>query len=293
VRSAARQPGSTFKPFVYGKAIEEGYSPCYTLFDLSPVISLPDGTTWQPRNAEGDYGLGDEMTLRRAMALSKNSVSAQVIELVKPANVVEFAHRLGITTHLEAVPSLSLGTSTVRLYDMVAAYASFVNLGIYTEPFLITRIEDKNGNVIESFIPQTRQVMDEKTAYKMLYMLMGGVEEDGGTSEGIDPFLKIDNELGGKTGTTDRASDGWYMGVTHNLVTGVWVGGDDPTIHFPSWVFGTGGKTARPIWEKFMHRVYSDSATGYGKGKFKMPTDSTDLGLDCSRYDEPPLQLIP
>ena len=293
VKSATRQPGSTFKPFVYGKAIEEGYSPCYTLFDVSPVISLPDGTTWQPRNAEGDYGLGDEMTLRRAMALSKNSVSAQVIELVKPANVVEFAQRLGITTHLEAVPSLSLGTSTVRLYDMVAAYASFVNLGIYTEPFLITRIEDKNGNVIESFIPQTRQVMDEKTAYKMLYMLMGGVEEDGGTSEGIDPFLKIDNEIGGKTGTTDRASDGWYMGVTHNLVTGVWVGGDDPTIHFPSWVFGTGGRTARPIWEKFMHRVYSAPYPGYGKGKFRMPTDSTNLGLDCSRYDEPPLQLTP
>lgn len=293
VKTATRQPGSTFKPFVYGKAIEEGYSPCYTLFDLSPVISLPDGTTWQPRNAEGDYGLGDEMTLRRAMALSKNSVSAQVIELVKPANVAEFAHRLGITTHLEAVPSLCLGTSTVRLYDMVAAYGSFVNLGIYTEPFLITRIEDKHGNVIESFIPQTRQVMDEKTAYKMLYMLMGGVEEDGGTSEGIDPFLKIDNEIGGKTGTTDRASDGWYMGVTHNLVTGVWVGGDDPTIHFPSWVFGTGGRTARPIWERFMHGVYNDASTGYGKGTFKMPTDSTDLGLHCSQYDEPPLQLTP
>ncbi|MGC1242223.1 MAG: transglycosylase domain-containing protein [Chryseosolibacter sp.] len=287
VRSAARQPGSTFKPFVYGKAIEEGYPPCYTLFDLSPVISLPEGGTWQPRNSEGDYGLGEEMTLRRAMARSKNSISAQVIELVKPASVVEFAQRLGITTHLEAVPSLCLGTSTVRLYDMVAAYASFANLGIYTEPFLITRIEDRNGNVVESFIPQTRQVMDEKTAYKMLYMLMGGVEEEGGTSAGIDPFLKFDNELGGKTGTTDNASDGWYMGVTHNLVTGVWVGGDEPGIHFPSWVFGAGGRTARPIWEKFMTRVYHDISTGYGKGKFKMPVDSVDLALDCSQYDEP------
>jgi len=150
---------------------------------------------------------------------------------------------------------------------------------------MITRIEDKNGNVIESFIPQTRQVMDEKTAYKMLYMLMGGVEEAGGTSGSIEPFLKLDNELGGKTGTTDNSSDGWYMGVTHNLVTGVWVGGDEPSIHFPSWVFGSGGRTARPIWERFMMKVYSDPSLGYGKGKFKMPADDLDMTLDCSKYE--------
>ena len=293
VRSSTRQPGSTFKPFVYGKAMEEGYSPCHTLFDVSPVISLPEGGIWQPRNAEGDFGSGEEMTLRRAMALSKNSISAQVIDLVKPANVAEFAHRLGITTHLEPVPSLSLGTSLVSIHDMVAAYSSFVNLGMYTEPFFITRIEDKNGNVIESFIPQTRQVTDERTAYKMLFMLMGGVEEEGGTSVGVDPFLKLDNELGGKTGTTDNASDGWYMGVTHNLVTGVWVGGDEPSIHFPSWVFGAGGRTARPVWEKFMTRVYQDPSTGYGKGKFKMPADGLDMTLDCEQYREPDLKAYP
>lgn len=292
VRSATRQPGSTFKPFVYGKAIEEGYSPCYTLFDVSPVISLPGGRIWHPRNAEGDLGSGQEFTLRRAMALSKNTISAQVVELVRPANVVEFAHRMGITSHLEAVPSLALGTSTVSLHDMVAAYSAFVNLGMYTEPFLITRIEDKNGNVIESFIPQTRQATDEKTAYKMLYMLMGGVEEEGGTSAGIDPFLKRDNELGGKTGTTDNASDGWYMGVTHNLVTGVWVGGDEPTIHFPSWIFGSGGRTARPVWEQFMRKVYQDPSLGYGKGKFKMPADSLDMTLNCEQYGEPGLQMM-
>lgn len=293
VRSATRQPGSTFKPFVYGKAIEDGYSPCYTLFDVSPAITLPDGRIWQPHNAEGDLGSGAELTLRRAMALSKNTITAQLIELLKPANVVEFSYRLGITSYLDPVPSLCLGTSPVSLHDMIAAYSSFANLGMHTEPFFITRIEDKNGNVIESFIPQTRQVTDEKTAYKVLYMLMGGVEEEGGTSTGIDPYLKLDNELGGKTGTTDNASDGWYMGVTHNLVTGVWVGGEEPSIHFPSWVFGSGGRTARPIWEKFMTKVYRDPTTGYGKGKFKMPTDSLDMSLDCSKYDEPGLQMNP
>ena len=205
---------------------------------------------------------------------------------MRPESVVEFAHRLGITTHLNPVPSLCLGTSDVKLYDMVAAYSGFVNLGIYTEPFFITRIEDKNGNVIESFIPQTRQVMDEKTAYKMVYMLQGGVEELGGTSSGIDPFLRIDNEIGGKTGTTDKASDGWYMGITNNLVTGVWVGGDEPGIHFPSWVFGAGGRTARPVWEKFMIKVYQDPSIPYGKGRFKRPAEELDVTLDCSKYND-------
>ena len=127
--------------------------------------------------------------------------------------------------------------------------------------------------------------MDEKTAYKMVYMLRGGVEEDGGTSMGIDPFLKIDNEIGGKTGTTDNASDGWYVGITNNLVAGVWVGGDEPSIHFPSWVFGAGGRTARPIWEDFMINVYRDPAIGYGKGSFNQLSDGLDMTLDCSEYD--------
>lgn len=286
VRSAARQPGSTFKPFVYGKAIEDGYSPCHTLLDISPVVRLPEGGTWQPPNAEGDFGSGERLTLRRALALSKNSISAQLIDMVRPASVVEFAQRLGISTPLTPVPSLSLGTSDVTLYEMVAAYASFVNLGIYTEPFFITRIEDKHGNVIKSFIPQTRQVMDEKTAYKMVYMLRGVVEEEGGTSTWIHPFLKLNNEVGGKTGTTNKASDGWYMGITNNLVTGVWVGGDEPVIHFPSWVFGTGGRSARPIWERFMLDVYGDPATGYGKGSFNKPLEDPGTSLDCSGAED-------
>src|SRR5690606_33796759 len=170
VKQATRQPGSTFKPFVYGKAIEDGYSPCHQLLDIAPVIKVPGGT-WYPKNAEGDYGKGERHNLRQAMSRSINSISAQLIDQVKPQNVVDFARRLGITTPLAAVPSLCLGTSDVNLHDMVAAYSSFVNLGIYTKPYFITRIEDKNGNVIETFVPQTRQATDEKTAYKMIYML--------------------------------------------------------------------------------------------------------------------------
>ncbi len=285
VKQSTRQPGSTFKPFVYGKAIEDGYSPCYQLLDISPVIKVSGGT-WYPKNAEGDYGSGEKYNLRQAMARSINSISAQLIDQVKPQNVVDFAQRLGITTHLEAVPSLCLGTSDVSLHDMVSAYCSFVNQGIHTDPYFLTRIEDKNGNVIETFVPKTRQAMDEKTAYKMIYMLQGGVEEEGGTSRSLSFSLKKDNEIGGKTGTTDNASDGWYMGVTHNLVTGVWVGGDERSIHFPSWFFGQGGKTARPIWDRYMVKVYENPEVGYGKGIFKRPSSGLDMTLNCNQYAE-------
>jgi len=284
VKQASRQPGSTFKPFVYGTAIEAGYSPCQELYDISPTIKVP-GTTWTPDNASGPLkGTGEKMTIRQAMARSVNSISAQLIQRVTPQNVVDFAHRLGITSKLDAVPSLCLGVSDVTLFEMVGAYCSFVNLGISIEPYYITRIEDKNGNVIQNFVPKTKQSMDEQSAYKMVYMLRGGVEEEGGTSLGLPHQLKVDNEIGGKTGTTDNASDGWYMGVTHNLVTGVWVGGDERNIHFPSWDFGSGSKSARPIWSKFMTKVYQDPNTTYGKGYFKRPKSGLDMSLDCSRY---------
>lgn len=282
VRQATRQPGSTFKPFVYGTAIEAGWSPCQKLFDISPTIKV-SGTTWRPPNAEGDYGNGEPLTIRQAMARSKNSITAQLIDQVKAENVVDFAQRLGIKSHLDPVPSLALGTSDVSLYEMVGAYCSFVNLGIHIEPYYITRIEDKNGNVIDNRVPTKKQAMNEETAYKMVYMLMGGVTEKDGTSRGISSFLKDNNEIGGKTGTTDNASDGWYMGITHNLVTGVWVGGDERSIRFPSWSFGAGSKSARPIWDKFMMKVYRDKEVGYGKGYFKRPS-SLGITLDCSRH---------
>lgn len=284
VRQSTRQPGSTFKPFVYGTAIEAGYSPCFELYDISPTIKVSGGT-WTPSNASPPYnGSGEKLNLRQAMARSLNSISAQLIDKVKPETVVEFAHRMGIKSDLVAVPSLCLGTSDVSLYELVASYCPFVNLGIHTDPYYITRIEDKNGNIIESFVPKTRQSIDEKTAYKMVYMLRGGVEEEGGTSVGLKWELKKDNEIGGKTGTTDNASDGWYVGVTRNLVSGVWVGGDERSIHFPSWDFGAGSKSARPIWEKFMLKVYANPETGYKKGQFKTPSSNDGLPRNCKDY---------
>jgi penicillin-binding protein 1A len=286
VKQSTRQPGSTFKPFVYGTAIEAGFSPCMELLDISPTIKVSGGT-WNPDNADGPpKGTGEKMNLRQAMARSVNSVTAQVMQRVGPQNVVEFAQRLGIKSKLDPVPSICLGTSDVTLYEMVAAYCAFVNLGIQIEPYYITRIEDKNGNVIENFVPKTKQALDEKTAYKMIYMLQGGVQESGGTSLGLSRELKEGNEIGGKTGTTNNASDGWYMGITPNLVTGVWVGGDERSIRFPNWSFGAGSKSARPIWDKYMVKVYRNPEVGHKKGFFKRPASGLDMTLDCSKYAE-------
>ncbi|MBX2911679.1 MAG: transglycosylase domain-containing protein [Cyclobacteriaceae bacterium] len=287
VKQGTRQPGSTFKPFVYGLAMESGYSPCHPMKDIAPSFKVPGGVWWPP-NSDGTRGSGEEMTLRQAMARSVNSITAQMMQALGAENVVEFAHRVGITSKLDPVPSLSLGTSDVSLFELVGAYSTFANGGIFTEPFFITRIEDKHGNVIENFVPKTRQAINEQTAYKMIYMLMGGVEEEGGSSVSISPELKIDNEVGGKTGTTNNASDGWYVGLTHDLVTGVWVGGDERSIHFPSWLFGQGARTARPIWDKFMMKAYADPESGITKGQFKRPSTGLDISLDCLKVGQQP-----
>lgn len=280
VRQGKRQPGSTFKAFIYGLAMENNYSPSYTLRDISPQFKLPGQPPWYPLNSDGKRGSGEKMTIRQAMARSVNAITAQMMQTLGEENVVEFAHRVGIESKLDAVPSLCLGTSDVSLYEMVGAYCTFVNGGINTKPFFITRIEDKNGNVIENFVPKTKEAINEQTAFKMIYMLKGGVEETGGTSQGLPWELRKDNEIGGKTGTTNDASDGWYMGVTHDLVTGIWVGGDERAIHFPSWDFGQGARTARPIWANFMTKVYADPSTGITKGFFRRPTSGVDISID-------------
>ncbi|MEM9894856.1 MAG: transglycosylase domain-containing protein [Bacteroidota bacterium] len=284
VKIGKRQPGSTFKPIVYAAALDNGWSPCQTAVDAPVSFPLPgqDPPTWVPQNANGKF-TGEVMTFREAMSQSVNSITAYVMSKIGPRTVVNYAQRLGVSSTLDPVPSLCLGAGgDVSVYEMVGAYSTFVNKGSYIEPFFISRIEDKNGNVIQQFVPEESEAINEETAYLMLHMLKGTVEI--GTGRILDPQLKIDNELGAKTGTTQNASDGWFMGVSNRLVAGAWVGGDDRSIRFKYWTMGQGARTALPIWEKFMLNVYQDETLGYEKGYFEKPTQQLTTVIDCDQY---------
>ncbi|CAN5147333.1 transglycosylase domain-containing protein [soil metagenome] len=284
VKQGRRQPGSTFKPFVYAAAIDNGYSPCYEVVDSKVTYHLEgsDPPTWTPPNFDHTY-TNEKMTLRQALAKSINTVTAFMMKKIGPENVVNMARSLGVKSPLDPVLALSLGTSDVSVYEMVGAYSTFVNEGIYTEPMYITRIEDKNGNVIQEFPPRTVEALNEETAYLMLYMLRGATEA-GGTAVGLSYDLRVDNEIAAKTGTTNNYSDGWFMGLTKNLVSGVWVGGDERSIHFRTSTHGVGGRMAMPIWDKYMKKVYADATLGYDKGSFKNPTQPLSIEIDCERY---------
>jgi penicillin-binding protein 1A len=289
VRQGKRQPGSAFKPFVYTTALDNGYSPCYELVDAPVSIYLPETNMyWEPKNSDGHF-TGEKVTLRQAMARSINSVAAQLIEKVGVPRVVEYAKRLGITSELDPVPALALGTSDVSLYEMVGAYGAFVNKGNWTKPWYISRIEDKHGNVLQEFNPERRQAISEETAYMMVHMLRGSTQERNGTALGLYHLGNTlpGNEVGGKTGTTSNYSDGWFMGITHDLVTGVWVGGDDRSIHFRSFNMGQGSKMALPIWSYYMDAAYGDPGSGVRKGRFERPKNFSVI-LDCKQWKQGP-----
>ncbi|MCY7350268.1 MAG: transglycosylase domain-containing protein [Cytophagaceae bacterium] len=283
VRQAKRQPGSTFKPIVYCAAIDgpRNLSPCDRRRDEPFSIGYEEGgkkRMWNPKNADGRFTYAN-MTLRQAMARSVNSVTARLTDEVRPDTVIQYARKLGISTPLQAVPSIGLGSFDVSLYEMVAAYATFLNKGNYTEPLLVLRIEDRNGNVIKAFQAEQKPAIREESAFLMRYMLQGGLQENGGTSsrllwdfKGLPGGSDRYNLFGGKTGTTSNYSDGWYMGVTRDLVTGVWVGGDDRSIHFRGKV-GEGAQTALPIYKQFMEEVFADKSLSYKPNPFPSPKE--------------------
>lgn len=295
VKQGRRQPGSTFKPFVYTTAIDDSsfnMTPCDQIEDKPfQKTYMEDGVEkeWKPRNSTG-YFTYSNMTLRRALAQSVNSVTAQLTEDVGAADVVRYAKKMGITTPLKPVPSIGLGPFDVSLYDMVAAYSVFVNNGNYTQPILVTKIEDRNGKIIEEFVSESRRAISEESAFLMVHMLKGGVEESGGTSSSIKwryDVAKNNNEIGGKTGTTSNNSDGWFMCITRDLVIGAWVGGDDRSIHFRTTNLGEGAKTALPIVGSFLEKVYRDKSIGIEPGPFPKPSFKINKEYNCPTYYQP------
>ena len=285
VNQAKRQAGSTFKPFAYLTALESGMSPCDKFTDKPVRIAYQDkGETkyWEPKNADWSYSYQD-MSLRWAMGKSVNTVTAQVTEKVGWDNVVKWAHACGIDSHLESVPSVSLGSNDVSVYEMVKAYGTFLNEGNKVDPILVEKITDQNDNLIEAFTAKTKRVLSEEIAWLMLYMFRGGMEEPGGTSQALwewDLFKK-NNQIGGKTGTSSDYVDAWYMGITKDLVTGVWVGCDERTAHFKNGEQGEGSRTALPIFAKFMEKVYKDPNSGYTYGPFPKPTVEITRTYNC------------
>lgn len=275
-----RQVGSTIKPFLYTKAMQEGYTPCYEVLNQAITVIPATGIPWTPRNSDDDRR-GEKVTLKWGLANSNNFISAWIMNQFKPEDVAQTIHNMGIRSYIDAVPSLCLGTSDFRLEEMVAAYCVFANAGVYSSPMYVTRIEDKNGNQIASFRPRTREVISEQTAYLMTNMLQGVVRI--GTARRLRFRYNLLGEIGGKTGTTQEQSDGWFMGITPNLVAGVWTGGEDRATHFDNITYGQGANMALPIWGLFMQKAYADTTLNYSEeATFERP-EGFNIELDCSK----------
>ncbi|MFN8394666.1 MAG: transglycosylase domain-containing protein [Bacteroidia bacterium] len=283
VYTGKRQVGSTFKPFVYCAAFDNGSSPCDVELN-QPVFFYNDlgKQIWAPKNADGK--IGGFMTLRRGLATSTNLITARVMKRIGPHVVCEWAKKMGIESPLDCVPSLALGTTDLSVFELTGAYGTFANKGIYNRPMFVTRIEDRNGNVLADFYPEGREAISEKTAYMMIDMLRGVVNEPGGTGGRLRSRYKLNMDIGGKTGTTQNQSDGWFMGVTPYMVGGTWVGCSDRRMRFRSLEYGQGASLALPIFGLFMSKVYADSTIGLPKDRFPVPSNF-DVELDCSKYD--------
>ena len=302
VIQGARQAGSTFKPFVYAAAIDQlRFSPCDSLPDNQYCIEpLKHGNmeAWCPKNSDGKYS-GKNLTLKSALANSVNTVTAQLIDKVGPGSVVNIAKNMGFTKDILEVPSIALGTVDFNVYEMVGAYGTFANQGVYVKPVMVTRIEDKNGTVLFEYMPETKDVLSKDVAYAMVN-LMEGVTEGGSGTRLRHTFAKeqavykeiitgypyeLSNPIAGKTGTTQNQSDGWFMGMVPNLVTGVWVGGEDRAAHFASLTYGQGASMALPIWALYMKKNYAIEELGISIDEFEEP-EELSINVDCTKILE-------
>lgn len=288
VKQSKRQPGSTFKLFTYAAAIDNGYGPCDKLVDKSITINyLENGEqkSWHPQNITWVF-TGTEMTLKYAFAKSINAIAVQLTNNLGWGKVIEYAHKMGIKSDLLDVPSVCLGTSDVSLLELLSAYCPPVNGGFSIETMLVTRIEDNNGNILKTFEPTQTKIFSDETAFLTLQLLLGGMTEPGATTQALFSYdlFRSKIQFGGKTGTSQNLSDGWFIGVTPKLVGGAWVGGQYRSIHFKDNNHGEGCKTALPIFGRFMEKVLKDSEFDYLKIPFEKPTTKIIKNYSCHTY---------
>lgn len=272
VSQGKRQIGSTIKPFLYTYAMEEGYTPCDQLLNAQPTLYDENGRAWQPRNT-GSGRIGQMVDLRWALTNSNNWISARLMEKLSPVTLARTMHNFGITSHLDPVIALCLGPCDVSVGEMVSAYTAFANKGMRVAPLFVTRITDNAGNVISEFTPQQTEVISEEAYYKILSILLNVVDSGTGNRLRRAPY-NITAQMGGKTGTTNYNADGWFMGFTPQLVSGVWVGGEERYIHFNGMAMGQGASMALPIYGLYMRKVYADKSLPYSQdAKFVFPQD--------------------
>ncbi|MBK8225650.1 MAG: transglycosylase domain-containing protein [Flavobacteriales bacterium] len=297
VDKARRQVGSTFKPFVYATAIREGMEPCRELPNQRVCFDMPEGQPdWCPENSDAVYG--GMVTVEFALANSMNTVTAWLMKQYGPESVTVLARHMGVKSPLDPVPSLCLGVADLKLSEITGAFSSFANKGVYIEPVLFTRIEDKNGNTILDVVPKTYEALDERTAYIMLKMLKGVVDGAYNPSTGkvVGTAMRLRTSWGtrqkyanirfptaGKTGTTQNNSDGWFIGITPDLVTGVWTGAEDRSVRFSTTDKGQGANMALPIYGYFMNKVYADPTIEISTGDFERPEGELGVEIDCRK----------
>tara|TARA_B110000444_G_scaffold98944_1_gene93769 strand:- start:693 stop:2075 length:1383 start_codon:yes stop_codon:yes gene_type:complete len=281
VKTGKRQVGSTFKPFLYATAIDQfKYSPCMKVPNVQVIFEKEKWgleEDYIPSNANKKYG--GEYSLIDGLAKSKNTISAFLMKRVGPKKVISLARRMGIKSYLPAYPSLCLGTAELSLFEMTSAYTTFANEGMHVESSFILRIEDKNGIVLESFNYSPREVLSEEKNYIMVKLMQGVIES--GSGRGLKWRYDLHNEIGGKTGTTQNQSDGWFIGFVPNLVTGVWTGADNRAVHFRDLNSGQGARTALPIWGNYMNNLYSNNDLNISREPFPFPENGVSVSLKC------------
>ena len=282
VRQGKRQVGSTIKPFLYTLAMQEGMTPCDQTVCIPQTFIIGD-QTWTPRSTDKDSWIGKTVTLKWGLTNSSNNISAYLMKKFGPEAMVQMMRKMGVGSHFEVVPSLCVGSADVSVYEMVAAYNTFPSKGVYVEPIFVTKIEDSQGNVLSEFNTRQHEAISEETAYLMANLMQGVV--NSGTGARLRSVYALRGQIGGKTGTTNDNSDGWFIGYTPTITAGIWVGAEDRQVHFQSTALGGGSNAALPIWGRWMKKILADGTLGISEADTFTAPPGMSVDLSCSGGD--------